>query len=391
MNQNSSILLDHLVSDFCVSVRDPLWGDILLTAPIQILIKHPLVYKLSRIRQLGPTSILYPGAVHTRLSHSLGVYDISRRILISLVRHGCSFLTITGIYSFLIAALLHDIGHFPYAHSLKNILSESHEKLAAILITSDISLRNNIKETGADPEAVASIICPGFCISQSLEDNELTFYQKLLSGTLDPDKLDYLCRDAFFCGVPYGIQDVSYIVDHMQCSGNQVVFSGDTGSIEHLLFSKYMMYRNVYWHRTVRSATAMVRKAVTCAISNGIFKEDDLYFQDDTSFFEMCNRNNYRPLQLVGMVFNGDVFTSYMEPDCPSSMIPDREELENEVRKDYPSLQSWEVTADIPEPISFETDINVLSSSGESIQFRPKAIVPESFACSLVKIRVFHR
>ena len=117
-----SSLSNYLVSDFTLTMRDPVWGDMLFTPQLINIIRHPQFQKLARIKQLGPVSLVYPGAVHTRLSHCLGVYHTSRRILMALLRNGEPGLTKTGVNSFLVSALLHDIGHFPFAHSLKDVV-----------------------------------------------------------------------------------------------------------------------------------------------------------------------------------------------------------------------------------------------------------------------------
>ena len=116
-----------------------------------------------------------------------------------------------GVKAFLCAALLHDIGHYPFAHSLKDLSVEPHESLAAKEIVG--GLARVIRESvGVEPQAVAAIIDRGSGYRGSVN---VGFFWKILSGVLDPDKLDYLNRDAFFCGVPYGIQDVDFILEEV--------------------------------------------------------------------------------------------------------------------------------------------------------------------------------
>jgi len=117
----------------------------------------------------------------------------------------------------------------------------------------------------------------------------LTLFRNLLSGVLDPDKLDYLCRDAYFCGVPYGVQDIEYIFDRLTLIDDREPALSPSGvtAVEHLLFSKYLMYRTVYWHKTVRIATAMVKKAVFEGLKAEAFAPGDLYMKDDDEFMIM--------------------------------------------------------------------------------------------------------
>ena len=143
-------LLDALDDGFDHSIRDPLWNDIKLDGAFKSLYLEASVQKLDRIRQNGPACHIYPGAVHTRLAHSLGVYHTGRLIMKSLVRKDDVHFTACGIRSFLAACLLHDIGHFPYAHSLKELSIREHEELAGELISTDKSLREAVRGTGAD-------------------------------------------------------------------------------------------------------------------------------------------------------------------------------------------------------------------------------------------------
>ena len=125
------------------------------------------------------------------------------------------------------------------------------------------SLKAILKEVGISAELCASIIHKG----SSGEGAELRFYRGILSGVLDPDKLDYLNRDAYYCGVPYGVQDVDFAITRMYPGIDGIeIDSRGIQSVESVLFSKYLMYRSVYWHKEVRSATAMIKKAVARAL-----------------------------------------------------------------------------------------------------------------------------
>ncbi len=395
MTVNDSILLSYLVSDFTVSVRDPLWGDMLFTPALSAFYRHPQMRKLDRIRQLGPVSLLYPGAVHTRFSHSLGVCDISRRMLISLLRNGCRHLTKTGINSFLCAALLHDLGHFPFAHSLKDVVSRSHESLGTEIIRGDRELKELIKNAGADVDTVCCIICPE---ENPVTDPETIFYQHLLSGALDPDKLDYLSRDAYYCGVPYGVQDVSYITEHMYALDSRPALKiTNAASVEHLLFSKYLMYKNVYWHSATRCATAMVKNAVKMALSDNVIKEEDLYFLDDAEFLKLCESKKYKPFELVTLSSSGLLYNTNCERQCPGDLSDD--EIE-ELRKNAASLapgrsEKYQIIVDVPERISFETDISIIGTDGKVRPFYSadelfsETGVAYAFTKTLRKVRVY--
>ena len=193
--------LNLLNRGFIHTVKDPLWGNIPMTEGLRKLLAADEVEKLSGIKQNGPAFHIYPGAVHTRLSHSIGVYHLGREILLSLSRKNEELpFSEKGIMSFLSACLLHDIGHFPYAHSLKELAIKEHEEIAAELILGNDELGKAIDDAGGDRKMAALIIADG----RECSDSETETYRNILSGTLDPDKLDYLTRDAFFAGIPYG-------------------------------------------------------------------------------------------------------------------------------------------------------------------------------------------
>ncbi|MDR1901858.1 MAG: HD domain-containing protein, partial [Treponema sp.] len=292
-------------------IRDPLWGHIYLTPPLAALTRSETFMRLSRIAQLGPVSYVYPGATHTRASHSIGVYHLGRRLLQNLAERGADWLSAGGVRSFLCACLLHDLGHFPYTHSLKELPLESHEALTAKLILQE-PMRSLVGGTGADPDFCAAIVDAGLPAG----DGELLFYRKLLSGTLDPDKLDYLNRDARFCGVPYGVQDVDFILSRLFPDRERGVDIDSRGipGVESILFSKYLMYRTVYWHHSVRSATAMIKKALIGGLEDGLIVAEDLYNLDDQSLFALMESRGSGGgrgglFSLAAKVQRGDLFS----------------------------------------------------------------------------------
>ena len=410
MNTATATKLSSLYTNYNISIRDPLWKDIHISEGIKGIYLTPLVQKLGRIKQLGPTFHLYPGAVHTRLDHSLGVYHISYTILTNLLKQALSrgeesILSEEGMRTFLCASLLHDIGHFPFAHSLKELPLRSHEAIAASLIEQDGQLRDAIIRNGCDPSLVAAII------DESLPntDMEIEFYRSLLSGTLDPDKLDYLNRDAFFCGVPYGMQDVSYITDKLLVyNGKPALPLSAAGSVEHLLFSKYLMYKNVYWHAKVRSATAMIKKALLCSLQEGVLTHDELYVLDDEQFFMLPDTLGYKPLTLFSQVRDNNMLSCRYEEDFDENRLLDRSasslqnrmEIEDRLWHElsstygYKDLESHQVIVDIPEPILFESDIPLILKDGSSLPFdKADTIFSEdvgkAFTKNLRKTRIF--
>ncbi len=374
MNRNDA--QNILNEGFTHSIKDPLWQNILMTREIKDLLGVRDVQKLARIKQNGPAYHIYPGAVHTRLSHSLGVYYLGREILLSLIRKSEELpFSQSGIMSFLVACLLHDIGHFPYAHSLKELAIREHEEIAADMIMHNSELNAAITKTGAIPETVALIINK----DAPSTDSETAFYRTVLSGTLDPDKLDYLSRDGFFSGLPYGKQDTDFIISSLVFRNDRLALEEEAlSSVEQILFSKYMMYRSLYWHKGVRAATAMIKKALTKALIDGTIDYDDLYYLDDNEFNTLClSRIDGTPsLVLVDMVEHNYLlerkavkeFVKEGRIERASHSIKEKEEMERSLffalKRDYPLLEEWEVIIDIPEPINFESHILVIGSDG---------------------------
>lgn len=368
--------LEFLNKDFIHSIKDPLWQNVPMTKEIKALVSTRGLQKLARIKQNGPSYHIYPGAVHTRLNHSIGVYYLGRKILIALATKTEELpFTKTGMMSFLIACLLHDIGHFPYAHSLKELAIREHEEIAAWMIEQEGELKEAVKKTGANPSTVAAIIDKDMLTS----DEETLIYRGILSGTLDPDKLDYLSRDGFFAGIPYGKQDTDYIISSLLFADGEICLEQEAiSSVEQVLFSKYMMYKSLYWHKGVRGATAMIKKALILAIEQGVISYDDLYFLDDNEFTTLCKsrRDKCKALELVDRVEHNDLLERLVEKDYYDMGRIEREGRKPAERgalekiiwtrlvKSYPNLEEYEVILDIPEPINFETHIKIVAPDG---------------------------
>ncbi len=406
-------ILSYLQKSFSEPIRDPLWKNIYLTPGLLKLIGTEQFQQLGRIRQLGPAFHVYPGAVHTRLNHSIGVFQVAKKLISSLIvlsdtgSVAASGMTLTGVKSFLAATLLHDVGHFPFTHSLKELPLKDHEKLSGEIILGTPALFRVLEDDiGADPSMTAAIIDQSLPVTAP----EIAFFRKLLSGALDPDKLDYLNRDAYFCGVPYGIQDVDYIIDRLRIVSDSSValLESGTGAIEHLLFSKYLMYRNVYWHRTVRTATAMIKKALFIALNDGTIAPEKLYGLDDEQFNALCCPlpEKRTPLSLISRVMHRDLWSVVLEVPYDSSnpLHVKLENLENRYRyteeirssinaRHDAGMEAWDLILDIPERVSFKADLHVLSRDGALVPFsrsQPVFTAPviAGFSESLRKIRV---
>ncbi len=257
------------------AIRDPVWGYIYLPEPLLALIDTEDFQRLRNITQLGFVHLVYPGARHTRFEHSLGVYHLAKQFLVRLLRSDPPLeLEDEDIRVFLAATLLHDIGHYPFSHTLEELLPffEEHEERARRIIEDPSSAVNGVLrcDLNVDPTRVANVI------DYKSKDRQIPqrdlLLANILSGTLDPDKIDYLLRDSMFCGIPFGESVnrdrliASIIYDRRR--RRLAVNSKGVSAVEALVFTNYLMYRNVYWHHSVRSATAMFKRAVQDILVN---------------------------------------------------------------------------------------------------------------------------
>ncbi|MDC7235997.1 MAG: HD domain-containing protein [Spirochaetales bacterium] len=370
-------IIRHLSEDYTVAVRDPLWKHIYLSPGLRKIMYNREFQKLGRISQLGPASLVYPGASHTRLNHSLGVFYLSRRILKSILfSERCpSHLTLKGVKSFLCASFLHDIGHFPHAHSFMELPLADHEILSGKIIRESGIASIIENDIGGDPELTAAIIDTGI---PDKGNKELIFFRNILSGVLDPDKLDYLNRDAYFCGVPYGVQDIDFVISQIRPTETGICLTtkGVT-AVENILFSKYLMYKTVYWHIDVRISTALVKKAVYLGLAQKHFQAEDLYGMDDNEFFR---RMMETPEEIASLVRESETPRKYktisqtpfdegneLHRDLMDLDYRNRYEtkLAQIIEKSHPGLLPVNhLVIDIPSKISFEVDVPILDKDG---------------------------
>ncbi|QJR34600.1 HD domain-containing protein [Gemmatimonas groenlandica] len=254
-------------------LRDPLWNNIRLDPLALALLETPVVQRLRYVRQLGLAFLVYPGATHSRFEHALGAWHLAGVALRLLEERGA----LHGIDAraqqiVRAAALLHDVGHYPFSHALEEIGVTHHEQVAYPLITSGpvaTVLRDALGESA--PEEVFALIT----------GRSTDALQGLISGSLDLDKIEYLKRDATMCGVPYGEIDVDRLLNSLvivqtpeRTTRMVGVHEKGLSALESLLFAKYQMYRNVYWHHAVRSATAMYKRLVAVALDSGHVASD---------------------------------------------------------------------------------------------------------------------
>jgi HD superfamily phosphohydrolase len=259
-------------------IRDPLWSTIRLDPTAVRIVDTAEFQRLRYIRQLGLAHLVYPGATHTRFDHALGVYHLTRTALRHLrERGGVPPEAWEGEELVPYAALLHDIGHYAYSHALEELETEQvpahHEEVSQRFFASP-SLRDALAPLGLTaPDRIHELI---------RGESEIPL-RGLVSGSLDLDKMEYLKRDARFCGVPYGEVDVSRLLQGLQLLRDPDTERYEVGvhekaiaALESLMFAKYQMFRNVYWHHGVRAATALYKRIVEESVRAGIIDPDEL-------------------------------------------------------------------------------------------------------------------
>ena len=226
-------------------INDPVFGFISIQSDLVFdLLEHPWIQRLRRIKQLGLSYLVYPGANHTRFEHTIGTVHLMHQAIAALRLKGHA-VTDEEAEAATVAILLHDIGHGPFSHVLENTLVEiNHEQLSSLLIA-DLNRQM------------------GNRLGLALEIFENRYHKKflhqLVSGQLDMDRLDYLARDSFFTGVAEGVVGIDRIIKMLEIYDDQLVVEAKgVYSIEKFLIARRLMYWQVYLHKTVLAADSQL-------------------------------------------------------------------------------------------------------------------------------------
>lgn len=234
-------------------VNDPVYGFITLSDPLVLdVVNHPYYQRLRRIHQMAMAQLVYPGAVHTRLHHSLGAYHLMCQSITELRQKGVE-ISYEEAAAGKVAILLHDIGHGPYSHALEGILIPgiSHEEMSLRIM----HVLND--EMGGRLQMAIDIFTGNY---------PKQYLHQLVSGQLDVDRMDYLTRDSFFTGVSEGVIGYDRILKMLTVyNGQLMVEEKGIFSIEKFLLARRLMYWQVYLHKTVLVAEKTLKKIVSRA------------------------------------------------------------------------------------------------------------------------------
>src|SRR5882724_1323065 len=231
-------------------INDPVYGFITLDQPLLLeIIAHPFYQRLRNIHQMAFAHLVYPGAVHSRLHHSLGAYHLMCNALTELKNKGIE-VTASEELGAKIAILLHDGGHGPFSHALENEpIKDVHHEAISILIMKVLN-----EEFNGQLQTAIDIFTNNY---------PKHFLYQLVTGQLDVDRMDYLIRDSFFTGVAEGVIGYDRIIKMLAVKdGDLVVEEKAIYSIEKFLVSRRLMYWQVYLHKTVLAAEMMLVKII---------------------------------------------------------------------------------------------------------------------------------
>lgn len=246
-------------------LRIPCELDVPFTPRVRSIVDAPDFQRLRHISQLGLVSLVYPGATHARFEHVLGVFHNTLRYVSQLAKDPrfAALVTPHDAEVLLVASLLHDLGHWPFCHPIEDLglgALPPHEALAAEFLGPGSQLAAVLREQwNVAPEEVLDVL------TARNDTPTLRLLRSILSGPIDVDKMDYLERDSLHCGVPYGRHFdkqrlIQSLVLNERGDGLAITSKGKTAA-ELMVFARYVMFSEVYWHHTVRAAAAMFARA----------------------------------------------------------------------------------------------------------------------------------
>ncbi len=242
-------------------IRDPIHGYIFMTSVEKELIDSQPGQRLRRIKQLSGAFLTYPGAEHSRFSHSLGVMHLAGLLGNHFMR--MSYIDEVDIQKIRIAGLLHDIGHGPFSHMYEEILGKyrnmTHEDVTQWLIKNS-ELKEILTKYGYSPQDLSKLAVG------KLEKPDKSFLNQIIASQFNADTMDYLIRDSHFAGVEYGKIDVHRLINSIDVFDKTLAMNIDAlYALEAFVIARYEMFKAVYFHRTVRAAEIMIVRAMDYA------------------------------------------------------------------------------------------------------------------------------
>ena len=276
-----------------MKINDPIHGFIEISELEQEIINSETFQRLRRIKQLSGAHFVYPTAEHNRFGHSLGTMYLASLLgerMISPLN-----LSNETLQEIRVSGLLHDIGHGPFSHVFEEALIEcrgwNHEDATEWLICQS-ELGDILENGGMEKKRIANLVRGKYKSKSDL------ILSSLVAGQVDADKMDYLLRDSFYCGVNYGLIDFHRLINSLEVSKDYLTYFdlAARGALEAFLVARYEMFLNVYYHKTVRSVEIMLVKMITAAdsiLNFTAFSTPEEYLQlDDESLIARIRKIN---------------------------------------------------------------------------------------------------
>ena len=336
-------------------IRDSLHGNLQLNEFEVKLIDTPQIQRLRRIKQLGFTYLVYPGANHTRFEHSIGAMYLASRLTHNLD------LSTDQKEMLRVCALLHDAGHGPFSHVSESVLEKSHEELTSKLIME--SHLSDILEEKFDPKEIIKLISGEGRLGQ------------IISGDLDVDRMDYLLRDSYYTGVAYGVIDVERLIYNMKLEDNLILRSKGVQAAESMLLARYFMYPSVYQHHTTRIINSMFRRCINHLFTEGLVNPENIYKYDDLDIIIKARYQNGFIGDMMHRLDNRKLFKSVYSlkldelenPNAVFKIKPDKiKSFELEISEEL-NIPKEYVIVDVPDYPSFDEMKTQVSSNGDLI------------------------
>jgi len=335
-------------------IRDSVHGNLQLENFEVKLVDTPQVQRLRRIKQLGFTYLVYPGANHTRFEHSMGAMFLASKLADHLDLDDDEKEIVR------ISAILHDVGHGPFSHVSEAVLDYSHEIFTSKVIKG--SQIADILSESFDPREIIDVINGKGPLGQ------------IISGELDVDRMDYLLRDSHYTGVAYGVIDVERLIYNMKLKKNLVLDIKGVQAAESTLVARYFMYPSVYQHHTTRIVNSMFRRCLRKLFENKDVVQDKIYEYDDTDIISISRAKEGFIKEIMIRLDNRDLFKNVFclkldEIDYPEEIFKisreDIKKYEHEISEDL-DIPADYVIIDVPEYPSFD-EMRTLVSVDEDI------------------------
>lgn len=337
-------------------IRDSIHGNLYLNDFEIKLVDTPQIQRLRRIKQLGFTYLVYPGANHSRFEHSIGTLHIASQIADNI---GLEKDEKDMVRS---AALLHDAGHGPFSHVSEGVLDSPHEYLTSRVIKESDLL--HILSEKFDPDEIIDMI------------NGKGLLGQIISGELDADRMDYLIRDSYYTGVAYGMIDTGRLIHSIKLKDNLIIEAKGIQAAESALIARYLMYPSVYQHHTTRIINSMFKRCMKWLFEAEIVDPETIYHYDDSDIVAVARAQEGKIKNIISRLDNRDLFkrvfsiklSDLEEPKDVFRIKEDKiRKIELEIAEDLGSPPDYTIL-DIPEYPFFNEMRTLVSVGNENVK-----------------------